>query len=127
MPGDQPKAYGSQAQAKAGEQRPPKDLDIVASNPLELANRIADLIAKQNLFPKRMVAVRAGPGGSAGIYIEKPGGGQPEAAIEVRKGVREKLGICLNDPWDMIVLGGGLLVMLAVGIWFGHWLAHLGI
>jgi len=129
MPGDQPKVYGSQVQAKAGDQvpRPPKDIDVVVSNPLEVANKIADLIAKQNLFPKRMVTVREQSGGSVGIYISKPGGGQPEAAIEVRKGGKKGSGLCLRDPWDMLVMGGGFLLMLAVGIWFGHWLAHLGL
>lgn len=130
MPGDQPpRIYGSQAQGKAGPQSPqaPKDIDLVVADPLEIANRIADLIAQQNLFPKRMVTVREQAGGSVGIYISKPGGGQPDTAIEVWKGAKKGAGLCLNEPWDMIVFIGALLVILAVGIWFGHWLASMGV
>jgi len=131
MPGEPPRTYGSQVQGKAGphSQQAPKDIDLVAANPLEIANRIADLIAKQNLFPKRMVTVREQAGGSVSIYISKPGGGQPEAAIEVRSGIGKKPGfrLCLSDPWDMIFFSAAILLMLGVGIAFGHWLGAIGV
>lgn len=121
--------YGSTPQAKGGKfpDRPPKDIDVVVKDPLTVANQIADLVAKQNLFPKRMVTVRKQDSGAVGIFIQKPGAGQPEATIEVWKGHKEevKSGFKLPELVEMAIVGTMALVLILVGMFFGHWLTAI--
>jgi hypothetical protein len=121
--------FGSTQQAKGGKfpDRPPKDIDIVVKDPLTVANQLADLIAKQNLFPKRMVTVRKQDSGAVGIFIQKPGAGQPETAIEVWKGPRGevKSGFKLPEQAEIIIFGGMALALLLAGMFFGHWLTAI--
>lgn len=123
--------YGSTQQARGGKfpDRPPKDIDVVVKDPLTVANQIADLIAKQNLFPKRMVTVRKQDSGAVGIFIQKPGADQPEAAIEVWKGPRaeNKSGFKLPESVEIILFGTMALVLVLVGMFFGHWLTAIHI